>query len=144
MSITFFLLGTYWDWNSMLCPFWHFLTPKKFWGPVCLFPSKILFFSSFIDKLQKNFLVVKNRVLGKSFFTTKMFFCNLPMKNEKNKILLGNRQTRLQMFFGVKKYQKGITYCSNLNRFLIEKKLYFFEKKSSRGGGGVIFYHKKS
>ena len=66
------------------------------WNTSKIFPEK----HSFDPKETNNF----PKTL---FFRSKLFFCNLPLKDEKNKILLGNRQTGPQIFFGVKKYQKG-------------------------------------
>ena len=67
----------------------------------------------------------KKKIIIFPFFTAKSFFCNLPMKDEKNKVLLRNIQTGPQIVFGVKNYQNGHNILFPiLNRGSIEKKLY--------------------
>jgi hypothetical protein len=95
---------------------------------------------------------IKNYFFSKTFPWKKIIFSlflmqksvvntNLPMEDQKNRILLGNRQSE-----GVNwKFCQGqfgcLKYLFN-NRCSIEKKLYSFEKMWSKRG--VILLHEKS
>ena len=70
----FFFIGHLLRLKQYVMPLLIIFTPKKIWGSVFLFSSKKFLFSSFIGKLQKNILVVKNRVLGKIIFFQKNIF----------------------------------------------------------------------
>ena len=83
---------------------------------------------------------MKNRIFRKIIFHDQNVFYNLPMKNEK-KLDFAGKQTKWtsKCFWRQKNMKRGITYCLNLNRCLIEEKVILIWKKILKGGRRYYF-----